>query len=198
MSTGSKVDKGFNHYDWIDDTKYPEKLFHQVREWETMKAVDYHPYQSVLDAGCGTGLITRHLHDAIGIDINAWAIERAKIHAPKAKYLVASIDDLPFDDKSFDLVICTHTLEHLDTPKKALDEFMRVLKPNGTLIGAVPSDNILWSFRRFLTHSDISEEPIHVNYSYRMIEKLLIYYTTNIRESCFGMEWQFVAKKGNS
>ena len=189
------ADKGFGHYDWIDDTKYPEKLFHQVREWETMKAVGYHPYESVLDAGCGTGLITRHLHNAIGIDINEWAIERAKIHAPQAKYLVASIDDLPFEDDSFDLVICTHTLEHLLNPNQAIDEFMRVLKPNGTLIGAVPSNNIIWDFRKYLTHSDISEEPIHVNYSYRMVEKLLASYKAEIRESCFGMEWQFITVK---
>jgi ubiquinone/menaquinone biosynthesis C-methylase UbiE len=188
-------DKGFNRYDWIDDTKYPEKLFHQIREWDTVRAIKRYPYESVLDAGCGTGLITRHLKNAIGIDVNPWALERAKIHAPNAKYFVASIDDLPFKDNNFDMVVCTHTMEHVVNPHKALNEFFRILKDNGVLIGAIPSNSIIWKYRKYLTHSDISEEPFHVNYNYGKLKELLKNYNYKIRPTAFGMEWQFICTK---
>jgi len=190
-------DKGFNRYDWIDDTKFPEKLFHELREWHTVSAIRHYKYDSVLDAGCGTGLITRHLNNAIGIDINPWALKRAMIHAPNAKYLVASIDDLPFNDNSFDVVVCTHTLEHTINPKKAINEFFRILKNSGVLIGAVPSNSIIWEYRKYLTHSDISEEPFHVNYNLRKLKELLKSYNYKIRPTSFGLEWQFICIKGN-
>lgn len=41
---------------------------------------------------------------------------------------------LPFDDASFDFILCTEVLEHLHTPQKAIDEMNRVLRPGGTLV----------------------------------------------------------------
>lgn len=46
---------------------------------------------------------------------------------------------LPFDDASFDLVICTEVLEHMLWPQNLLREMVRVLRPNGSLIASVPN-----------------------------------------------------------
>ena len=185
-----KHEAKYQQYDWITDTKYPEKLFHIVREWSTVLAID--EYSRILDAGCGTGLITRHLNNAIGLDVNNWALNRAKFHAPKATFIQGSITALPFADDSFDLVICTHTLEHIIDPKVALCEFLRVGR---MIIGAVPTNFILWHYRKYLTRADIHEEPFHVNYSRQKLETLLESYRHHICLSSFGLEWQFKVTK---
>lgn len=52
--------------------------------------------------------------------------------------IVASALDLPFDDKSFDTVVCTEVLEHIPDPLRVLCEMHRVLKPSGYLILTTP------------------------------------------------------------
>jgi len=50
----------------------------------------------------------------------------------------ADLTDLPFDDVSFDLVICSHVLEHVPNDKAALSELWRVVKPGGKVLVMVP------------------------------------------------------------
>jgi succinoglycan biosynthesis protein ExoA len=54
----------------------------------------------------------------------------------------ADVIDLPFDDDSFDLVVCLHVLEHVPDDRKAIAEFMRVLRPGGTAVLQVPPDPV--------------------------------------------------------
>ena len=48
------------------------------------------------------------------------------------------IQDIPFSDNTFDIIMCNHVFEHIDNDKKAMSEFFRVLKPNGWAIFQVP------------------------------------------------------------
>ena len=52
----------------------------------------------------------------------------------------ADICDLPFEDNSFDFIICNHVLEHIPDDTKAMQELYRVLAPSGTAIVQVPYD----------------------------------------------------------
>jgi ubiquinone/menaquinone biosynthesis C-methylase UbiE len=47
---------------------------------------------------------------------------------------VGDAHELPFDDKSFNYILCTEVLEHLHTPQQAISQMFRVLKPGGILI----------------------------------------------------------------
>ena len=53
----------------------------------------------------------------------------------------ADICNLPFEDNSFDFIICNHVLEHIPNDTKAMQEVYRVLTPNGTTIFQVPLEN---------------------------------------------------------
>jgi SAM-dependent methyltransferase len=50
--------------------------------------------------------------------------------------------DLPFEDASFDLAICVHTLEHIPEDRQALREIHRVLRPGGTAVLQVPPSDL--------------------------------------------------------
>ena len=48
------------------------------------------------------------------------------------------ITDIPFDDNTFDIILCNHVLEHIPDDRKAMSELYRVLKPGGKAICEVP------------------------------------------------------------
>lgn len=52
----------------------------------------------------------------------------------------ADICNLPFDDNSYDVILCNHVLEHIPDDKKAMQELYRVLKPGGLGIFQIPQD----------------------------------------------------------
>jgi SAM-dependent methyltransferase len=99
----------------------------------------------VLEAGCGTGeqtkIIAREnpLSLFTSIDISNDSLKKAKniiqeINLQNVQLLNADIFHLPFSDECFDHVFLCFVLEHLGDPDKALDEFKRVLKKNGTIM----------------------------------------------------------------
>ena len=61
----------------------------------------------------------------------------ADLNNPKAMVRM-DICDIHYPDNSFDIVQCSHVLEHVDDDQKALAEFWRILKPNGSAIVLVP------------------------------------------------------------
>lgn len=52
----------------------------------------------------------------------------------------ADICDLPFEDNSFDFILCNHVLEHIPDDTKAMQELYRILRPGGTAIFQIPQD----------------------------------------------------------
>jgi SAM-dependent methyltransferase len=102
----------------------------------------------LLDCGCGPGLITVDLAEAVapasvtGIDAadDQFAIGRAeaRLRGLPVTFVQASAYALPFDDGAFDAVFSHALLEHLADPVAALTEFARVLAPGGVLGVASP------------------------------------------------------------
>lgn len=53
----------------------------------------------------------------------------------------ADICNLPFDDNSFEIILCNHVLEHIPDDTKAMQELYRILKPGGWGIFQIPQDS---------------------------------------------------------
>lgn len=73
----------------------------------------------------------------------------------------ADILDLPFEDNSFDVIICNHVLEHIIDDKKAMSELYRVMKPKGWGIIQVPMKNSLERTYEDFTITDPKERQKH-------------------------------------
>jgi SAM-dependent methyltransferase len=60
--------------------------------------------------------------------------------------LRADVTRLPFEEGSFDLILCSHVLEHVPDDRAAIAELFRVLRPDGTAIIQVPPDPVAETF----------------------------------------------------
>ena len=85
---------------------------------------------SIIDIGCGEGFIINCLNrpDITGVDISKKALNIAKQKNPECNFCTGSVYDLSFKKNSFDLVLATEVLEHLENPEKALQEIKRISK----------------------------------------------------------------------
>jgi SAM-dependent methyltransferase len=95
---------------------------------------------AMLDVGCSMGYLLeagRRLGmTASGVDVSQYAADHCRSLGFDAR--VGTLEKLPFDDASFDVVVMKHVLEHTPSPLVALDEVKRVLKPGGVVLVAVP------------------------------------------------------------
>ena len=98
--------------------------------------------KTVLDVGCGGGLLSEALYDfgadVTGIDAAGPGIEVAKIHAKKnnknIKYFEKTAEELCIDKRGcFDIVTCLEVLEHVPDPGSLVKTCIQLLKPGGAL-----------------------------------------------------------------
>ncbi|SRR6266566_3390693 len=111
-----------------------------------------------LDVGCGHRILGRDLEPieddlianagvVVGCDL---AFDSLIKHRNIHNLLVASADNLPFPESTFNLVTCNMVVEHLDNPAKTFCELARVLSPGGQLIIHTPN---LLNYAVFLNHT---------------------------------------------
>ena len=192
--------KHIEEYDWVevtDNFKGLESIFHKLRQFLTFRLIQqYKKGNTILDAGCGTGLILRKLpKGTIGVDINPRNIKKAKKHAPFAKIILADIEKLPFKIETFSTIISTEVIEHQPNPIPTINEFFRVLKKGGVLIGSVPATSPIWLLR-FLSSTCPRGEPFHKNFKKKELKKLFRQFNiVKLSRAVFGMSYFFVLEK---
>lgn len=104
---------------------------------------------TVLEVGCGQGWLLRDIAAALpevaltGIDIRTETIEYARMLVPTATLHVGDGARLPFPDTSFDVVVCSEVLEHVDDPGTVLQEMVRVGRGHDVL--SVPHEPWFWA-----------------------------------------------------
>jgi ubiquinone/menaquinone biosynthesis C-methylase UbiE len=105
----------------------------------------------VLDAACGTGIVTRvaaqrfrHLAHLVGVDLNPGMLDVARSHTPTTgvpvEWQQGDLSALPFPEGRFEVVLCQQGLQFVPDPGAALREMRRVLVPGGRLAFTVFSE----------------------------------------------------------
>lgn len=96
----------------------------------------------ILDVGCGTGEMSLVLsemgHKVEGIDLSekmlARAREKARSSRQKIRFSIGDAESPKFDSGRFDVIVSRHVLWTLPHPDKAMEEWKRILKANGTVM----------------------------------------------------------------
>jgi len=155
----------------------------------------------VLDVGCAGGILLSMLnefgHECHGVDFVDCSEEYPYLYKQKnIKFTIANaeVDPLPYPDDYFDAVTCGQCMEHFThSPKHAMEEFYRVLKPGGIVEIDVPNvacfrnrsrllrgKNITWDFESAyydanpIQHNDMSFFPLRHNREYTREELITL------------------------
>ena len=101
------------------------------------------PGSKVLEVGCGGGHSAAYMarlgFDVTAIDFSTVAIEAARGNYREVNFVVGDATDLKFKDSDFDAVVAIEMIEHLEDPKKFLEEAARLLRPGGNLFIKTPN-----------------------------------------------------------
>ncbi len=96
----------------------------------------------ILDVGTGTGFLALILaelgHKVVGVDLSRGMLQVAREKARRTGidivFELGDAENLPFDDSSFDAVICRHLLWTLPDPQRAVGEWSRVVRAGGKVV----------------------------------------------------------------
>lgn len=135
----------------------PVALAHEAIH-ETVEAIlQSEPRGRILDVPSGEGALAWRLKN-LGFDVSCADLYPQIFKLEGVENLRANLDEkLPYEDKSFDYIVCVEGLEHIENPANAIREFSRLLKPNGTLIVSVPNimnieERLKWLFNGYTSH----------------------------------------------
>lgn len=135
--------------------------------------------KALLDVGCGEGFTTEEIRKATalkikGIELEADVVEQAKKLHPNISFAVGSAYEIDERKESYDLVLASEVLEHLEEPETALIEMKRVSRKY--CVFSVPNEP-WWRIVNVLRGaylSDLGNTPGHLNHwSKRSFEKML-------------------------
>ncbi|MEI6264178.1 MAG: class I SAM-dependent methyltransferase [Sphingobacteriia bacterium] len=123
-----------------------ENPFMSEEYWQSLEAVTLKqivtilkPGDKILDVGVGLGRLLSQIElsvDKFGVDISKSYLSEAK--AKGINVCLSKIEELPYHDNLFDVIVTTDVLEHVFDLNQCVKEIKRVLKPNGYLIVRVP------------------------------------------------------------
>jgi len=105
----------------------------------------FKPY-NIIDIGCGDGATTVRIANYFNLDMeNVYGVDYDDdiINASNKLFNVKKTDlettDIPFEDNTFDLVICNQVLEHLKHYRKVMDDLIRITSKEGYIIIGIPN-----------------------------------------------------------
>lgn len=149
-------------------------------EWRSMlEWLNPKRNERILDVACGGGILSLKIAErgcnVHGIDTSENAIKNAKNRAERenisCEFEVGNVECLPYQDKCFDKVVCSSSLEHFRDDVNALKEMHRVLKSNGHVVLTV--DSFTYPINNKL--KEIHRKSAHVvnYYTYETLKKRL-------------------------
>ncbi|MBN2383180.1 methyltransferase domain-containing protein [bacterium] len=118
-----------------------------------LELLDPQESDRVLDAGMGPGIysfaiLQKHqVGQVVGIDLSEQFVAMARKRAARKDYSncefkTADLEQLPFEEGSFDKIVCSGVLLLIPDQNKALKELLRVLRPGGKIVFVEPLDKV--------------------------------------------------------
>jgi ubiquinone/menaquinone biosynthesis C-methylase UbiE len=135
----------------------PLALAHEAIHETVEKILQSAPRGMVLDVPAGEGALALRLKN-LGFQVSCCDLYTEIFKLKGAEIKRGNLDArLPFEDGTFDYVVCVEGLEHIENPANAVREFARITKENGTLIVSVPNimnieERLKWLFNGYTSH----------------------------------------------
>lgn len=194
-----------------------QKIWHNRKLTQVLKLLPKKPSKyknpssiKILDVGCSSAVLTAEIAKTLprskvfGLDSYKDAIVFARKKYSHISFVVADAHKIPFRNKSFDIVVCTETLEHVVEPKRVLGEIKRVLKKDGYAIISMDSGSLLFKIIWFFwtkTKGKVWESAHLHEFNAKLLENLIKAADFKVKKkntSHFGMAVTFLACHKNA
>jgi 2-polyprenyl-6-hydroxyphenyl methylase/3-demethylubiquinone-9 3-methyltransferase len=218
MNLNTQDQAELNHFKTLSETWWDEegpfRILHAITPFRVAfikEKVEFLKGLRILDVGCGGGLLCEPLArlgaDVVGIDPVKENIEVAQSHAKEMDlnitYLPYAIEDLPSDFTSFDIIVASEIIEHVNDPKGFLKACVERLSPQGCLVmttfnktlksyllGVLIAEHVLgWaprgthSWEKFIPPEDLTKQLLALG-----LEKQAL---TGLKYNPFICDWEF-------
>jgi len=137
----------------------PRRWWRNSKDRMIITALELKDSSSVLDAGCGNGVLANRISESArlvcAVDIGSRAVQfankqRRLLGLDNVSFIRGDCRALPFRDQFFDRVVCSELLEHVRAPRRAVRELSRVLSLGGICIVTSPRNNLRWAMVEFI------------------------------------------------
>lgn len=170
----SSIESYYDKYGtWYENERNNTYYYSFINEIEVGVVEEFSVGKKTLEVGCGTGIILSEVvkfsEESWGIDLSSGMLEESKRKGLNVKK--ANAIELPFDDKTFDVVYSFKVLAHIPDVGNVIEDINRVLKDNGCIILEFYNPYSLKSLSNKLSGAT---KKVYIRYdSYRDIKKLL-------------------------
>lgn len=136
-------------FNYFDEGRGATKEFDQRLREYIVRLCNIRPGRKVLDIGSGSGWLAKALGNrqasVTSVDLSVKNLFRIKsqLSQNSTHFVFADVYRLPFKDQTFDVVVASEVLEHLNSPEQALREIHRVLVFGGRLVASTPYKEII-------------------------------------------------------
>jgi SAM-dependent methyltransferase len=122
--------------------------------WSLIERFHQPGYRTSCDIGCGCGGLLARLaakYQAVGVDMHPLARKACTERGLTA--VDGSLpDNVPFQRESFDVIVCSEVIEHVERDREAVAAVCRLLRPGGLLVCTVPAHQWMWSAHDVYNH----------------------------------------------
>ena len=135
----------------------PVALAHEAIHDVVERILSDHPRGRLLDVPTGEGALAQRLL-RLGFSVECADLYPEIFRLEQNRCERVNLDaDLPYDDQSFEYIVCVEGLEHIEHPAHAIREFSRLLRSGGSLIVSVPNimnveERLKWLFNGYTSH----------------------------------------------
>lgn len=139
------------HAAWGHERFLPLSPFYSTRKRLIMQMLEEIDSLNlnVLDIGCGVGDLLSALRakgfSCHGVDLSIFALRAARSRVKDADLIQADARFLPYRSSSYDAVLCSEVLEHVQRDDQVVEEIHRILAENGVSIVTVPQGEQYWT-----------------------------------------------------
>lgn len=148
---------------------------------DILEELEREEFNDLLDAGCGPAPMITLLSEKYldkhytGLDLTPAMIEQAKKKNMKnATFVVGDCENFPFNENSFDAIICSMSFHHYPNPQGFFNSVKRCLRPGGRLVlRDMTSDNIVVSW--FVNYIELPLARITGHGDYKMASRKVVY-----------------------
>lgn len=136
---GNNTEEFFDDFSKEYEKKAKNQYFTKNLKW-IINSIDDFNNKTIIDIGCGTGNLLSIIDslsnkcDLHGFDISSKMLDKSRKKVPNASFRQGNVNQLPYEDNTFDLLLNSASFHHYEDRKLALKEMKRILKPGGKLV----------------------------------------------------------------